>query len=38
MQTNEENTRLERMLVVFYLIFVGLGLTCERIQWYFMCT
>lgn len=38
MQTNEENTRLERVLVVFYLIFVGLGLTCERIQWYFMCT
>lgn len=38
MQTNEENVRLERVLVIFYLIFTGLGLTCERIHWYYLCT
>lgn len=38
MQVNDEKTRLERVLVVFYLIFMGLGLTCERIHWYYLCT
>lgn len=37
MQTNEENTRLERVLVVFYLIFTGLGLICERFYYYHLC-
>lgn len=40
MQTNEENVRLERVLVVFYLIFTGLGLICEKLYLYrfFMMT
>ena len=37
MQACEEKARLERVLVVFYLIFTGLGLICERFYYYHLC-
>ena len=37
MQVEEDKVRLERVLGVFYLIFMGLGLICERFYWYHLC-
>ncbi len=37
MPANDEKVKLERVLVVFYMIFMGLGLICERLYYYQLC-